>query len=46
MNNLSEEFKKALDRMSNEEIDELIQRCSEFEYGPTVDEYIYYVKNI
>ena len=47
MNNLSEELKKALDRMSSEEITELKEKCSKYSgIGPTVEEYIYYVKNI
>lgn len=46
MKNLAEKFKRALDNMSDEEINELKERCSEFKYGPTVDEYLEYVNNV
>lgn len=47
MTSLAEEFKRALDNMSDEEINELKERCSEYSgIGPTVDEYINFVKSI
>ena len=47
MESLIEELKEKLNKMSDEELDELIQRCKKYEgIGPTVEEYLEYVKTL
>ena len=47
MESLAEEFKKKLEKMSNEELDELIESCKKYRgVGPTVEEYIEFVKTL
>ena len=48
MEKITERFKKALDEMSDEELDDLINRIRECKYidSPTVDEYLSFLDEI
>ena len=47
MESLVEELEKKLENMSDEELDELMKSCRKYNgIGPTVEEYIEYVKTL
>lgn len=44
MKTLYEELKSHFDKMSKEDIENEYEELKKFEYGPTVEEYLNYVK--